>query len=330
MRISDGVLLGAFGLLLIWAAFVCRAAPERRRWWEVLARPTAVVPVCVLLASVVVAVLDSLPAGEARPGTVPAFTLLDGLIAGAALGDSSVSSNPVAGSLLAQSLKAVRSMWLVGLGGMVILLPLALLVGVWAGRGRGMAHRWLEGVCRSVEAIPAILLMLVLMLVAQAALERMLARHAISALGASDLRLVILCVVLAVPALPRLCLAIRDCCVAQLRGEAALGARALGVGEAAIILNLALPAIARVAVVTALLAFPGMVLSEVVLSFLGAGLDAHVRSAGTVLADALAIAVTDPSGPDVLIAALLPIGSVLVAAQGLAFALRRAFPPHAA
>lgn len=323
MRVSDGVVLASLGLLLVWAMFVWRAVPERRRWLGVLARPAAAIPVLVLGASLLVALLDSLPAAGPHPAPIPARTVLDTLMADAALGDSSASSNPVASSLLAQSLKALRNMWLVGLGGITICLPLVLLVGIWAGRVRGMVDRCLQGACRAVEAIPAILLMLALMLVAQSGLERLQFQQAVSSVVVSDLRLLILCVVLAVPALPRLCLAIRDCCVVQMRGDAALGARGLGVGDARILVHQVLPVIAHVVVVTSFVGFPGLVLSEVVLSFLGAGLDAHARSAGTVLADALAIAVTDPAGWDVLIAALLPIGSMLAAAQALALAMRR-------
>lgn len=329
MRMSDGVVLVSLGLLLLWVVFVLRTAPERRRWLTLFARPSGAVPALILIASMVVALLDCVPAAQ-RLGPIQTATMLDALLAEAALGDSGASSNPVAGSLLAQSFKAVRSMWLVGAGGMVLCLPLVLFVGILAGRARGIAHRWLEGVCRAVEAMPPILLMLVLMLLVQAGLERMLVQHAVSAAIASDLRLLIMSVVLVAPTLPRLCLAIGDRSRALLQGDAALGARGLGVGDSTIILHQVLPVAVRVVVVTALLALPGLMLSEVVLSFLGAGLDAHVRSAGTVLADALAIAATDPAGGEVLIAALLPVGTLLASSQVLALALRRAFPHESA
>ncbi len=328
MRVSDGVVLAALGLLLIWVVSVWRAAPERQRWQGVLARPSAAVPALVLIASMVIALLDCLPATGEPQGPAQVATMLDGFVAKGLLDESHASSNPVAGSLLAQSLKALRNMWLVGVGGVVMCLPLILLAGIWAGRAGGVAHRWLAGLCHAVEAIPAILLMLALMLVAQAGLDALQSRHGTTAVVVSDLRLLVLCVVLVLPALPRLCLVISDCYVAQMRADAALGARGLGVRETAIIVHQVLPVLARVVVVTTLLALPGLVLSEVVLSFLGAGLDATARSAGTVLADALAIAVTDPAGRDVLIAAFLPIGSMLVAAQFFALALRRAFPRH--
>jgi peptide/nickel transport system permease protein len=150
-------------------------------------------------------------------------------------------------------LKGARVALLIGGVTSAIAIPLALLFGVAAGYFGGRVDDGVFFLISTLSAIPGLLLLIALIMV----------------LGQSTLSV---CLALAVTSWVGFCRVSRGETLKLRELEFVQAARALGVSEPQIILRHILPNLAHLIVITYVLLFSGLVLSEAVLSWLGIGI----------------------------------------------------------
>lgn len=324
MLLTDSLLLAVCGFIFVASFSLLRAGPGRMLWRRVCSSASGLVSLPLLCLFLLIGLADSLQFGQLSGGERSA-SILDVLLQRILTGDVQSSAGPVSVIMLEQSLKGIRSGWLMA-GGFVAWLPLTIVTGVAAGLTGGVFGRLVTGVCDVFEAIPAILLLLMLIFVAQPAIV-ILAERFPDAVSVSEARLFVICIVLGFVRAPALCRQVQARTARFMASDALAAARSVGLSDARLLRRSLLPELVGVASVALATAFPVLMLTEAVLSYLGMGLDPVTRSLGTVLGDALAIAATDPAATDVLVAALLPLGLMLAAASLFAFSVSNAFGP---
>lgn len=304
-----------------------RAGPERAAWRRVVQHWSGRVALLLLALFLLIGLADSLrlpqgPSGWAGAGRD--VSLLDLLLQRFLTDEGDASLDSVVPTLIAQSFKGVRTAWLVGAAGLVACLPVAIVAGLGAGLIGGRLGRMAVGACDVLDAIPAVLLIILLIFVAQS----LITAGAVSLDGplvSSEARLLLVSLILGFSRVPALCRRIAARTTRFMVSDAVVAARCVGVTDAQLLRRRLLPEIVSMAAVALATALPMLMLIEAMLSYLGMGFDPVTRSLGTVLADALAIAASGSGAVEVLAAALLPLGLMLAAAVMFALAVNAAF-----
>jgi peptide/nickel transport system permease protein len=152
------------------------------------------------------------------------------------------------------TLKGARVALLIGGVTSLIAIPLALLLGVSAGYFGRRVDDVVFFVMSTLSSMPGLLLLIAL----------------IMAMGRSTLSV---CIALAVTSWVSFCRLSRGETLKLREMEYVHAARALGVSDARIIVRHVLPNLAHLIVITFVLMFSGLVLSEAILSWLGIGID---------------------------------------------------------
>jgi len=152
------------------------------------------------------------------------------------------------------SLKGARVALLIGGLTSLLAIPLALLFGVSAGYFGGRIDDMVFFVMSTLASMPGLLLLVALIMV----------------LGKSTLAV---CFALAVTGWVGFCRVVRGETFKLRELEYVSAARALGTSEFRIILRHILPNLAHLVIITFVLMFSGLVLSEAILSWLGIGVD---------------------------------------------------------
>lgn len=152
------------------------------------------------------------------------------------------------------ALKGARVALLIGGLTSLIAIPLALLFGVGAGYYGGRFDDFVFFLISTLASMPSLLLLIALIMV--------MGRSTVS-----------VCIALAVTGWVGFCRLARAETLKLRELEYVQAARALGVSETRIIFRHVLPNLAHLIVITFVLMFSGLVLSEAVLSWLGIGVD---------------------------------------------------------
>ena len=153
-----------------------------------------------------------------------------------------------------QTLKGARVALLIGGLTSLIAIPLALLFGVGAGYFGGRFDDFVFFLISTLASMPGLLLLIALIMV----------------MGKGTLSV---CVALGITSWVGFCRLSRAETLKLRELDYVQAARALGVGEVQIIFRHILPNLAHLIVITFVLMFSGLVLSEAVLSWLGIGVD---------------------------------------------------------
>ncbi len=156
--------------------------------------------------------------------------------------------------VLYMTLKGARVALLIGGLTSLIAIPLALLFGVTAGYYGGRIDDFVFFVMSTLASMPGLLLLIALII----------------ALGRSTLSV---CVALGITSWVGFCRLSRAETLKLRELDYVQAARALGVSELRIVLRHILPNLSHLIVITFVLLFSGLVLSEAVLSWLGIGVD---------------------------------------------------------
>ena len=152
------------------------------------------------------------------------------------------------------TLKGTRVALLIGGLTTLIVIPLALLFGVTAGYRGGWVDDAVFFLISTLAAMPGLLLLIAL----------------ITVLGRGPVQV---CVALGITGWVGLCRLVRGETLKLRELDYVMAARALGVSEARIVFRHLLPNLMHLVVITFVLLFSGLVLSEAVLSWLGIGID---------------------------------------------------------
>jgi peptide/nickel transport system permease protein len=206
------------------------------------------------------------------------------------------------------TLKGARVALLVGGLTTLIVIPLALLFGVSAGYRGG---RWDDAVfflISTLAAMPGLLLLIAL----------------IAVLGRGPVQV---CVALGVTGWVGLCRLARGETLKLRELDYVRAARALGVSEPRILFRHVLPNLMHLVVITAVLMFSGLVLSEAVLSWLGIGIDG---SWGQMIDQARDELSRDPPITWNLLSASAALFALILAVNRVGDAVRDAFDPRTA
>ena len=270
-------------LLLVGGVWVGAAIRRNRLWSEAARslwrrRPIALIVVAVYLG---VAVLDSIAwvgGGSEQSDAVAAHearSVVDRVFAGtreasfsAPLADLELyggrplqrpGMHPFGTDILGRdvfylTVKGARVALLIGGLTSMIAIPLALLLGVSAGYYGGRIDDVVFFAMSTLASMPGLLLLIAL----------------IMAMGRSTLSV---CIALGVTSWVGLCRVTRGETLKLRELDYVQAARALGVSEARIIFRHVLPNLMHLVIITFVLMFSGLVLSEAILSWLGIGVD---------------------------------------------------------
>lgn len=319
----SNVLYFALCLFIVAALLLLlRSGPERAAWRRLTGSRSGRVSMLLLAIFLLVGLADSLNLPRLL-GEAHGESLLD-MSLRRFVTDQPANAHPLAAIMFEQSFKGVRTAWLVGAAGFVAWLPVTILAGVSAGLIGGIFGRMVVAACDVFDAIPGVLMLVMLAFVAQPLIV-VLAQQFPALASPSELRLLALSMMLGLVRAPALCRRIQLRTAGFMVSDAVAAARCVGISRAQLMRRRLLPEILGMASIALATALPMLMMSEALLSYLGMGLDPVTRSLGTVLSDTLAIVATDPESVEVLVAALLPLGLMLMAAALFAFSVNAAF-----
>ena len=271
------------GALVLGSIGVTLAVRRSRIWSEAAAALWRRRPVALVVASlyVAVAVLDSISwiggveAGEDIVSAHEAKSVIDRLFVGgrersysAPLADVEfygaqalrhpgqhlMGTDIIGRDVLYLALKGVRVALLIGGLTSLIAIPLSLLFGVTAGYLGGRVDDFVFFVMSTLASMPGLLLLIAL----------------IMAMGRSTLSI---CIALAVTSWVGFCRVVRGETLKLREQDYVQAARVLGASEVQIILRHIIPNLTHLVIITFVLTFSGLVLSEAVLAWLGIGVD---------------------------------------------------------
>lgn len=192
-----------------------------------------------------------------------------------------------------KAVKSIRTGMVFGLLTTLIALPPAIILGLMAGYFKGKTDDVIQYIYTTINAIPGILLIAALVLILQVYMDEHASDYA-SALERSDLKLLLLCVILALTSWTGLCRLIRAETLKLSELEFVQAAKVFGVSNIKILFNHLMPNVMHLVLISIVLDFSGLVLIEAVLSYVGVGVDATTMSWGNMINAARLELSTDP------------------------------------
>ncbi len=226
-----------------------------------------------------------------------------------------------------QAIKSVRTGLIVGTVTILIMLPLAISLGIMAGYFGGWVDDIIQYLYTTLSAIPTVLLIAASMLILGLYIENNPDLFPTAA-QRGDMRLLFLCIIMGMTNWIALC--------RLLRAES-LKLRELGYVQAAqvffvpkikIITKHLLPNMMHIVLITIVLEFSFLVLAEVVLSYLGIGVDPTTSSWGNMINAARLELAREPVVWWTLTAAFLFMFGLVLAANIFSDVVSRAFDPR--
>lgn len=210
--------------------------------------------------------------------------------------------------VLVEALKACRTALVIGGLTSAIYIPVGTLLGIAAGYFRRRTDDIISYVYSVIMSVPTILLLVAI----------------VSVLGKSFFSMT---TALAVTAWVGLCRLVRGETMRQAERQYVAAARAIGQSHWNIITRHLLPNVLHLVLITFVLGFSGLVLSEVILSYLGVGLPVGTSSWGAMIDGARSELVREPVIWWNLVAASAALFGLVLSLNLLGDSLRRAFDP---
>jgi len=226
-----------------------------------------------------------------------------------------------------QILKSVRTALVIGLVTTLVTLPLAILLGLWAGYFRGWVDDVIQYLYITLSSIPGVLLIAAAVLMMQVLIDTHPQWFATTAERA-DLRLLSLCLILGMTSWTGLCRLLRGETLKLRELEYIQAAQAFGVSDLRIIRRHILPNLMHLVILSLVMDFSGLVLAEAVLSYVGIGVDSSMFSFGTLINNARMEMAREPMVWWSLAAAFAFMLTLVLAANLFADAVRDAFDPR--
>jgi len=309
-----GLALGAVAAVMISWAWVGLIARSRHQpWaetWQRIRRREGPVPWLAALATVWVLCLL---AGPAMVLSGPYHLL-----------GTDLTGNDV----LYQSLKSIRTAFVIGTLATVATLPLAVVLGLLAGYFKGWVDEAIQYLYTVLSSVPNVLLIAACVLMVQVFLDK---NPDLFETGAerADLKLFLLCAVLGLTGWAGLCRLLRGETLKLRELEYVQAASAFGVGHGRIMLRHIFPNVAHLMLIVTVLDFSSLILYEAVLSYVGVGVDPSMNSFGGMINLARNEMSRDPVVWWSFAAAFGFMVTVVLAANLFADGVRDAFDPRA-
>ena len=233
-----------------------------------------------------------------------------------------LGTDQVGHDVLYRALKGCRVGLVLGTLTTLIATPLAILFGIAAGYLGGKIDDAIQYIYTTLSSIPEILLIAAAMLIVTTSAASGLTIYA------ADKRLVWLCVVIGIGGWTGLCRLIRGETLKLRELEYVQAAEALGVGAAKIMTRHILPNVTHLVLISMLLRFSGLVLTEAVLAYANIGVHPAMDSWGKMINGARLDISRDPIVWWNLLAAFLFMFGLVLPANIFGDAVRDALDPR--
>ncbi len=225
--------------------------------------------------------------------TITALCLLIGPVLTLAPHYHVLGTDRTGNDVLVQSLKSIRTAFVIGSLSTIATLPLAVGLGVMAGYFRGWVDEVIQYIYTLLSSVPNVLLIAACVLMVQVFFDK---NPELFATGAerSDLRLFVLCLILGLTGWAGLCRLLRAETMKLRELEYVQAARAVGVSDLRIMARHIFPNVVHLMLITTVLDFCALILYEAVLSYVGVGVDPSMNSFGGMINQARAEMSRDP------------------------------------
>ncbi|MES2717377.1 MAG: ABC transporter permease [Pseudomonadota bacterium] len=229
--------------------------------------------------------------------------------------------------VLVQTLKSIRTAFVIGMLSTLATLPIAVVLGILAGWYRGWVDEVVQYLYTTLSSVPNVLLIAACVLMVQVALDKHPEWFETGAERA-DLKVFLLCVILGVTGWATLCRLVRAETLKLRELEFVQAATAFGVAPARIMARHILPNVMHLVLITTVLNFSDLILYEAVLTYVGVGVDPSTSSFGGMINLARSEMSRDPVVWWSFAAAFGFMVALVLAANLFADGVRDAFDPR--
>jgi peptide/nickel transport system permease protein len=227
-----------------------------------------------------------------------------------------------------QTLKSIRTAFVIGTLATLATLPLAVTLGIMAGYLRGWVDEFIQYLYTVLSSIPNILLIAACVLMVQVFLDKHPELFE-TGVERADLKLFLLCTVLGLTGWAGLCRLLRGETLKLRELEFVQAANAFGVGQGRIMVKHIFPNVAHLMLIVTVLEFSALILYEAVLSYVGVGVDPSMNSFGGMINFARNEMSRDPVVWWPFASAFIFMVTLVLAANLFADGVRDAFDPRA-
>jgi peptide/nickel transport system permease protein len=184
--------------------------------------------------------------------------------------------------VLVQTLKSIRTAFVIGMLSTLATLPIAVVLGILAGWFRGWVDEVVQYLYTTLTSVPNVLLIAACVLMVQVALDKHPEWFETGA-ERSDVKVFLLCFILGVTGWSTLCRLVRAETLKLRELEFVQAATAFGVAPARIMARHILPNVMHLVLITTVLSFSDLILYEAVLTYVGVGVDPSTSSFGGMI-----------------------------------------------
>jgi len=230
--------------------------------------------------------------------------------------------------VLYQSLKSVRTAFVIGTLATVATLPFAIVLGVLAGYLKGWVDELIQYLYTTLSSVPNVLLIAACVLMVQVYLDQHTEMFETGS-ERSDVKIFLLCVILGLTGWATLCRLIRGETLKLRELDFVQAATAFGVAPARIMARHIVPNVMHLVLITTVLSFSDLILYEAVLTYVGVGVDPSMNSFGGMINLARSQMSGDPVVWWSFVSAFVFMVTLVLAANLFADGIRDAFDPRA-
>jgi peptide/nickel transport system permease protein len=244
-----------------------------------------------------------------------------------AMGYHVLGTDKVGQDVFYQTIKSIRTGFLIGTLTTLFMLPFAVILGMVAGYFGGWVDDIIQYFYATLSSIPGVLLITAVIL----SLQIVIANHEAlfpTLAQRADVRLLALCAILGITSWSTLCRLLRAETMKLHKLEFVEAAVTLGTRPYRILMRHILPNVLHIILMTVVLDFSGLVLAEAVLSYVGVGVDPTTISWGNMINSARLELAREPMVWWPLLAAFLFMFMLVLSANVFADAVREAFNPR--
>ncbi|MFY9509500.1 MAG: ABC transporter permease, partial [Rubrivivax sp.] len=230
--------------------------------------------------------------------------------------------------VLVQTLKSVRTAFVIGALSTIATLPIAITLGILAGYFRGWVDEVVQYLYTTLSSVPSVLLIAACVLMVQVWLDK----HPDwfeTGVERSDLKVFMLCAILGVTGWSTLCRLVRAETLKLRELDFVQAAQAFGVTPARIMRRHIFPNVVHLVLITTVLSFSDLILYEAVLTYVGVGVDPSTSSFGGMINLARSEMSRDPVVWWSFAAAFGFMVVLVLAANLFADGVQQAFDPRA-
>ncbi|HYE71184.1 MAG TPA: ABC transporter permease [Aquabacterium sp.] len=230
--------------------------------------------------------------------------------------------------VLVQTLKSVRTAFVIGTLATLATLPVAVTLGILAGYFRGWVDEIVQYLYTTLSSVPNVLLIAACVLMVQVGIDKH-PEWFETGVERSDLKIFMLCAILGLTSWSTLCRLVRAETLKLRELDFVQAATAFGVSPARIMGRHILPNVVHLVLITTVLSFSDLILYEAVLTYVGVGVDPSTSSFGGMINLARSEMSRDPVVWWSFVAAFAFMVALVLAANLFADGVRDAFDPRA-